>query len=142
MTTVLVRTAILAAVATFFGSTLLCQPLAGTPGSAAGDRWQSSWLDIKPSISFKRGETLRLKLEGNAENVIVRLLPDGSQPESPDGIEGSVRKVPANRTLDIKLEGDHPNVKQISVHAGPEAFGQPLGPNNGKIRIISIERRK
>jgi hypothetical protein len=120
MTTVLVRVAILAAVATFFGNSLLCQPLAGTPGSAAGDRWQSSWL----------------------ENVIVRLLPDGSQPESPDGIEGGVRKVPASHTLDIKLESDHPKVKQISVHAGPEAFGQPLGPNNGKIRIISIERRE
>lgn len=50
--------------------------------------------------------------------------------------------MPATRTLDIMLDRDHPNVKQISVHAGTEAFGQPLGPNNGKIRIISIERLK
>jgi hypothetical protein len=102
--------------------------------------WQSSWIDLKPGASFKKGETLRIKVEGNAENLLVRLLPATSQPSSSDGIEGGVRKVPANRTIDVRLERDHPNVKQISLHAGPEAWGSPLGPNNGNVTLVSVER--
>lgn len=116
------------------------QTLNGQPGSGSGSGWQASWLDLKPNQSFKNGETLRLRVEGNAENFLVRLLPVTSQPSSSDGIEGPVRKVPKSGALDIKLERDHPNVKQISVHAGPEAWGRPLGPNNGTITIVSVER--
>ncbi len=118
------------------------QTLVGRTGSAAGDDWQSSWLDIKPSITFKNSETLRLKVEGDAENVVVRLLPEQSDPTSPDGIEGGVRKVPADRVLVITLTRDHLNVKQISVHAGRLAFDQSLGPKNGKARLTSVERGK
>ncbi len=118
------------------------QALLGRTGSAAGDSWQSSWLDIKPSITFKTGETLRIRLEGDAENVMVRLLPENSDPTSPDGIEGDVRKVPANRILVVTLTRNHPNVKQISVHAGSLAFDRQLGPKNGRTRIVSIDRGK
>ena len=118
------------------------QALLGSTGSAAGDLWQSTWLDLKPSITFKKGEILRIRLEGDAENVLVRLLPEKSDPTSADGIEGDVRKVPANRTLVITLMRDHPNVKQISVHAGKEAFARPLGGNNGRTRIVSIDKAK
>ncbi len=116
------------------------QTLSGPNGSGAGAGWQSSWLDLKPALSFKKGETLRIKLDGNAENFIVRLLPASSDPSSSDGIEGPVRKVPASGTLDVRLERDHPNIKQISLHAGPEAWERPLGPTNGNVRLISVER--
>ena len=115
------------------------ESLVGTIGDAAGDRWQSSWFDLKAPMSFKKSERLLIKVEGGAENVLVRLLPSNSSPSSSDGVEGTVRKVPAGKILDVKLERDHPNVKQISVHAGREAWGIPLGGNNGTVRIVSIE---
>jgi len=122
-------------------ATVSAEPLAGTTGDAAGDRWQSSWLDLK-AMSFKKGERLLIKVEGNAENVLVRLLPSASTPSSSDGIEGTTRKVPAGGLLDVKLERDHPNVKQISVHAGREAWGRPLGGNNGTVKVVSIEHKR
>jgi hypothetical protein len=125
-----------------FAVSVSAEPLAGTTGDAAGDRWQSSWLDLKPPTSFKKGERLLIKVEGDAENVLVRLLPNASSPSSSDGIEGRTRKGPAGGgVLDVKLERDHPNVKQISVHAGREAWGTPLGGNNGNVKVVSIERR-
>jgi len=142
MTGAMIRIGALVAATELFCAAGYCQQLTGSTGTAAGERWQSSWLDINPPISFKKGETLRLKLEGDAENILVRLLPASSPPESSDGIEGNVRKVPGSRTLEIKLEGDHPSIKQISVHAGKEAWGRPLGGNNGTIRVVSIERIK
>ncbi len=140
MTKTLFRIAIVIIGSMLVATAVYAQPLLGSTGSAAGDRWQSSWLDIKPSITFKKGETLRIKVEGEAENVLVRLLPENSDPTSPDGIEGDVRKVPANRTLVVTLTRDHPNVKQISVHAGREAFERSLGGNNGRTRVVSIDR--
>ncbi len=125
-----------------FAGVTFAQVLVGRTGSAAGDNWQSSWLDIKPSITFRKGETLRIKLRGDAENVLVRLLPEPSDPTSPDGIEGGVRKVPADRILVITLTRDHPNVKQISVHAASLAFDQSLGPKNGRATLVGVDRGK
>jgi hypothetical protein len=116
------------------------ETVAGQPGSGSGPGWQASWLDLKPNQSFKQGETLRVRVEGTAENFLFRLLPATSPPSSSDGIEGPIRKVPKSGSLDIKLERDHPNVKQVSAHAGPEAWGKALGPNNGSISIVSVER--
>jgi hypothetical protein len=123
-----------------FAASAAAEPLLGTTGSTAGDEWQSSWLNIKPPITFKKGETLRIKVDGDAENVLVRLLPATSQEHSSDGIEGNVRKVPASRIVEIKLERDHPNIKQISVHAGKKAWTTPLGGNNGTVMVVSIDR--
>jgi hypothetical protein len=141
MTTKLVRIkALTVCVMLFAISAYAAGLLPGTTGSTAGASWQSSWLDLKRPADFKTGEKLRIKVEGTAENVLVRLLPSNSDPNSSDGREGNVRKVPANGILEVKLEHDHPNVKQISVHAGKEAWGTPLGGNNGTVRVISVER--
>ena len=140
MSTIPGRITVLVASVMIIAASAYSEPLPGTTGSAAGDRWQSSWLDIKPPASFKKGETVRIKVGGNAENVLVRFLPADSDFSSSDGIEGKVRKVPSNGILEVTLERNHPNVKQISVHAGKEAWGTPLGGNNGTVKIISIER--
>jgi hypothetical protein len=113
--------------------------LSGTPGSAAGEGWQSSWLNLHHPSSFKKGQVVKLKLQGDAENVMVRFLPVGSAPDSADGIEGHIRKVPADGMLTITLERDHADVRQISVHAGREAWQRPLGGNNGTARLLSVE---
>ena len=112
----------------------------GTTGSAAGDGWQSSWLDIKPPVTFKKGEVVRIRVDGDAENVLVRLLPAASEPSSADGIEGNIRKVPASKIVEVKLERDHPSVKQISVHAGKKAWTTRLGGNNGTVMVVSVDR--
>jgi len=140
MRTTLFRTSALATSIIFLATLTYSEPLPGTTGSAAGASWQSSWIDLKSPTTFKKGEKLRIKVEGSAENVLIRLLPAASTPDSSDGIEGSVRKVPPNRILEVKLERDHPTVKQISVHAGREAWGRPLGANNGTVKIVSVDR--
>lgn len=140
MSTIFSRITVLVATVLIFVVSANAELLPGTPDSAAGELWQSSWLNINPPTNFNKGETIKIKVGGNAENVLVRFLPEGSAPSSSDGIEGKVRKVPSNRILELKLERNHPNVKQISVHAGKEAWGMPLGGNNGNVKIISIER--
>lgn len=140
MSTTLGRITVLVVSVMIIAASAYSELLPGTPGSAAGDRWQASWLDVNPPASFKKGETIKIKVGGNAENVLVRFLPADSDPSSSDGIEGKVRKVPSNGILEVKLERNHPSVKQISVHAGKEAWGTPLGGNNGIVKIISIER--
>lgn len=140
MTIDLRRSFALVASVFLFAASATAEPVLGTTGSAAGDEWQSSWLDIKPPITFKKGEVLRIKVDGDAENVLVRLLPATSYPDSPDGIEGNVRKVPASKIVEVKLERDHPDVKQISVHAGKKAWTTQLGGNNGTVRVVSVDR--
>ncbi len=139
MTITLTPIKAIAACAALFIASAYADPLSGNTGSAAGDRWQSSWLDLNSPVSFKKGDELRITVEGNAENVIVRLLPKASRASSSDGIEGKVRKVPANGILEVRLERDHPNVKQISVHAGTVAWGTPLGGNNGKVKVVAVD---
>jgi hypothetical protein len=135
------RTAMIVGAAMLIASTARAQPITGTLGVDEGDGWYSSFLDVKPSMSFMKGETLVIRLEGDAENIFVRLLPEKSTAKSQEGIDGDSRKVPSNHIVEITLLSDHPNVKQISVHSGHSAWERPLGANNGKIRIVSIERK-
>jgi hypothetical protein len=120
------------------GGIAAAAPIPGAISEAAGDGWQSSWLDLNSPMSFKKDERLRFQLRGDAQKVLIRLLPSGSQPSSPDGIEGKARGVPTDGILEVTLEHNHPNVKQISVHAGKEAWGNRLNDNNGKVRLISV----
>jgi hypothetical protein len=126
----------------FFATVATPESLPGVTGSAQGDGnlWASSWLDLSSPTNFKKGQVLRITLQGDAENVVVRLLPVTSAPTSSDGIVGSARKVPDDKVLIVKLESDHQNVKQISVHSGHSAWGIPLGGNNGVVTIVSIDR--
>ncbi|MDH3210522.1 MAG: hypothetical protein OEL91_09125 [Burkholderiaceae bacterium] len=116
------------------------QTLEGRLGSAAGPGWQSSWLGLAEDVSFKKGERLIIQLDGDAEYVVVRLLAANSDPDSPEGIEGTSRTVPANRLLVVTLSRDRPAVEQVSVHAGAAAWDIALSQNNGKALIVSVER--
>ena len=124
-----------------FAASLSAEQLAGDTGSGAGNEWQSSWLDLRGPMTFRKGERVLIKVQGSAEKVLVRLLPKASPPESADGIEGGPRSVPASHILVVTLESDHPDVKQISVHAGKKAWNTSLGANNGTIQVVSIERK-
>lgn len=113
--------------------------LAGTPGQSSGSNWQSAYLDLEPIHDFKKGDKIVIRVEGSAEWVKVRLLPKNGNPSQPTGIVGSKIKVPAGGRLVVTLSEDRPRVKQISVHAGKEAWGKVLNPKGGEIYILGID---
>ena len=132
----------------FVLSIVLCSSVAfadsliGSSGSAADTNWQTSWLDLKQHKSFAKNDILIFTVQGDAENILVRLLPASSPPSSSAGIEGAVRKVPKSKNIKVVLSRAHPSIKQISIHAGREAWGKPLGGNNGSIELISVEHQR
>lgn len=123
-----------------FTLSVAAQTLEGWPGRMGGRSWQASWLDLADIRSFRRGETLVIRLGGDAAYVVVRLLALDSDPNSPDGIDGGVKRVPANRALVVRLARDHPEVEQISVHSGAAVWDTELGQQNGRAMIVSIDR--
>lgn len=113
--------------------------LAGRPDQASGSGWQSAYMDLDPVRDFKKGDRLVIRVEGSAEWVKVRLLPERGNPSQPTGIVGSKMKVPAGGKLMVTLREDRPRIKQISVHAGKEAWGVVLNPKGGDIKILGID---
>ena len=113
--------------------------LAGSKGTDAGEGWQSAYLNLAPRRDFRVGDRLRIRLLGSAKQVLVRLLPYGTPPEKDDGIEGGIRVVPGDKTIEVTLTTGHSNISQISVHAGHSAWKTDLGTNNGTVTLVSIE---
>ena len=113
--------------------------LAGKPDQASGSNWQSAYMDLDPVRDFKKGDRIVIRVEGSAEWVKVRLLPQSGNPSQPTGIVGSKMKVPAGGKLVTTLREDRPRITQISVHAGKEAWGEVLNPKGGEIRILGID---
>lgn len=117
------------------------QAIVGAIGSSS--QWGSGWMDIAPAIDLKKGETLRIRIGGSAEKVLVRLLPRGVSPESDAGIAGGPIVVPRTRVIDVSLQQEHKQIVQISVHGGPNPWGKfPLGGGNGPASVVSVERIK
>ena len=115
------------------------QPLQGSIGQGSGSRWRASWMDLSSVRDFHRGDRLRVRVQGTAERVLVRLLPKDASSDLPAGLVGSVMRVPPGGVLDVPLAENHPSVKQISVHSGLEAFGQALNSTDGGAAIVSVE---
>src|SRR5271165_2632910 len=115
------------------------EPLRGHIGGSS--MWKSGWLDLGPPVDFRSGDIIRLKIGGTAERIMVRFLTVGDSPDDPVGIEGGALPVPSNRTVDLTLQHDYPQTKQISVHGGSNPWGlYPLGENNGPATILGAER--
>jgi len=114
------------------------KPLAGQLGSSP--RWGTGWLDLVTITNFSAGDTLRLKIGGTADKVIVRLLPEGRFPDSSVGIVGSPITVQDSRFIEVVLKKDRKNIIQISVHGGPNPWGKfPLGGGNGPATVVSAD---
>jgi hypothetical protein len=113
-----------------------CQKLVGTIG--ASPQWGSGWIDLS-STELKAGNHLRLTIGGSAEKVLVRILRQGEPPDSASGILDQF-VVPEDRVIDVKLDQDFSGVRQISVHGGPNPWGQfPLGGGNGPATLMNAE---
>jgi hypothetical protein len=52
---------------------------------------------------------------------------------------GNARKVEPGRIVEVIIDADHPDVKQLSVH-GEEPWNRVLCRNNGPARLRSVER--
>ena len=119
----------------------MAAPLDGTIGESSGAQWQSSWLSLSKAMTFRKGDRLVIHAQGDAQKVLVRLLRVGRPASLAEGLEGGARSLSGNRTIEIVLERDHPDVMQISLHAGREAWGQLLGDGNGVARLVRIEHQ-
>lgn len=119
----------------FFDNSITGQQLRGRIGSSK--QWCSGWIELRTTMNFHTGDTLIIHVGGTARRVIVRLLPSYGDANSPDIIIGGPRALPVNRTLKVILESDYENIKQISVHGGPEPFNISLGQDNGCATLLS-----
>jgi hypothetical protein len=108
-------------------------------GIGSSSKWGSGWLDLASVTDFAAGDILRLRIGGTASKVLVRLLPEGSFPDSSVGIVGSgAITVPKNRIVEVALDNDRKGIIQISVHGGPNPWGSfPLGEENGPATLES-----
>ncbi len=111
----------------------------GDHGHAKGSNWCPAWIDLIKIRHFHQGEKLRIKVEGGATRVLVRLLPEPAQPDTDAGIDGDVVDA-SSGVIDVTLRSDHPRVKQISIHGCKEAWGQSLAEDNGPVERISVDQ--
>jgi hypothetical protein len=138
MTKHLFSITVLGIIAALLYASAYAEPLQGSIDKASGAKWQSSYMDLNSPRDFKKGERLKIKLQGTAEWVLVRLLPQDASPEQPTGLVGEKMRVPPGGEIEVTLQTNHPKVKQVSVHAGQEAWGKLLGAKNGNAYIVSI----
>jgi hypothetical protein len=96
-------------------------------------------MDLDPPRDFKRGERLKIKLHGTAEWVLVRLLPRDAKADRPTGLIDEKRRIPPGGEVEVTLQTDHLQVRQVSVHAGKEAWGKSLNTKNDEVQIVSID---
>jgi hypothetical protein len=122
-------------------SAVSAQSLSGNIGSSP--QWGSGWLDLASPMNFAKGDRLKLTIGGTANKIIVRLLPAAADASASVGVVGGPITVPASRIVEIVLPEDRKQVIQISVHAGPNPWGEyPLGGGNGPATIKAAERLK
>jgi hypothetical protein len=114
------------------------EPLSGRTGSSA--QWNSGWIDLTQIRDFSRGQKLKLRVGGTARKVVIKLLSRDDSPDDAVGIDGGVRDVPKSRVLEVTLEQDHHQVRQISIHGGPNPWNRyPMGGGNGPATLESVE---
>ena len=105
--------------------------------------WASGWIDLAPTNFFK-GDQLRLSVGGTAKKVVVRLLEDPRRADSSEGVIG-VFPVGQDRIARVTIDADHKEIRQLSVHGGPNPWNQyDLGEGNGPATLSGVEviRRK
>ena len=112
-------------------------PLAGGFGIGPDG---NAWLDLQEVRDFPAGSQIRLKTGGNAQEILVRLLPDGEDPNEAVGVVGGFA-IPEDREIAIVLDEAYSSVVQVSIHGGqPWEFvleGQNGAPTLQEVAICS-----
>jgi hypothetical protein len=104
------------------------------------DQWGSGWCDFRAPMNLAQGICMRLLIGGTANQILVRVLRDGEDPNRPVGLLGDPMSVPKDRKVIIKLDRTYSNVVQISVHGGRKAWHISLGGQNGPATLQLVER--
>ncbi len=133
-----VRVLVFFAFVAIYGLVAHAESLTGRVGVSS--QYGSGWIDLKPIKRFKAGDKLRLKIGGTAQKIVVRLLPEGGDPNDPVGVVETDLAVPRGRVVTVTLKEDHPMTMQISVHGGPKPWTYSLGENNGPATLEKAER--
>lgn len=120
-------------------------PLKGKIGKSV--EWGSGWIDLEQRKNFTAGDSLRLEVGGTAKKILVRILREGQDSNSQVGIisdkNGHIRfELPKKRIIKFKLTNDFAEVKQISVHGGPNPWNIDLGAGNGPATLIHAAWKK
>ena len=104
-------------------------------------QWGSGWLELDALTDLRRGETLRLALDGTARKVVVRFLSRADDPNSPNGVDGGALDVSPSGVVELTLKRDHLATRQVSAHGGVNPWGlYRLGGGNGPVVLLSVER--
>ncbi len=111
----------------------------GGVNSLGGILWYSSYMNLDTPRNFLKGEQLKITLRGKARWVYVRLLPEGAKATIPIGIIDKRIHVPQNKVVTVRLESPRPNIRQVSVHSGRQAFGRGISLFNDNADIVSID---
>ena len=116
-----------------------CARLNGRTGVQSG--FGAGWLDLDPPADFDVGTRLSIKVGGTASNILVRLLPQGSNPNTPIGIlePSPVAVPPRDRVVNVTLQAHQVEIRQISVHGSPTAFERSLGQGNGPATLEYVD---
>lgn len=110
--------------------------LHGTIGKDS--QWGSGWINLAPTTLIK-GDVLQLSVGGTAKNVVVRLLEDPRRADSSEGVIG-VFPVGSDRVVRVPIDADRTGIRQLSVHGGPNPWGQyDLGQGNGAATITGVQ---
>jgi hypothetical protein len=128
--------------------TLLCatgakfaraEVLQGTIG--VSQQWGSGWVNLAKVTTFKKGDRLRLTLRNrNADEILVRFLPLGGNPDTKAGLIPHPIQVPPNLVVEVALETEHADIVQISVHGGQLAWDIRLRDGNGGAELVAAEK--
>ncbi|MEI7933626.1 MAG: hypothetical protein WCH30_01020 [Chlorobiaceae bacterium] len=117
----------------------IIKSIEGEADSFGGKLWHASYMNLTAPRNFMKGEQLKITLKGSAKWVYVRLLPEGANATSAKGIIDKRIHVPPKGVITVSLESNHPNIRQVSVHSGRQAFGKGISIFNDNADIVSID---
>jgi hypothetical protein len=103
------------------------------------ERWGSGWCDLKSPIKLAKNTCVSLSIGGSANQILVRVLKNGEDPNQPIGILDT-KTVPKNRQVTVEFRKEYLNVVQISVHGGRKAWHIALGNQNGPATLQMVKQ--
>lgn len=102
-------------------------------------QYKSGWIELKNPRSFRPDDKIKLEIGGDANRILVRFLHRDGDPNSLSSSNWQVASIPpANRKIEVIIDGKYPDIEQISVHGGADPFGMGFNfpENNGDATLL------